>query len=176
MIGSRQLGLDWNCTSLPALLQHTESGEEVEVCLHQVAMSQLLEVMLQRAPAFLDSWGLKLWEEAYISYFRLNFPVIILPPESLGQLFWTLLLWICLVSETHRIFTICIFTCGSWHYFWNLKPSQIHLVTYGDGPKFCKFCSSINARAGNCHLPSEINETRNLSIGSVSVCKNHTEG
>lgn len=41
-------------------------------------------------------------------------PVIIFPPEWLGQLFWTLLLWFCLVSEAHRIFTICIFT--RWFY------------------------------------------------------------
>lgn len=74
-------------------------------------------------------------------------PVIIFPPEWLGQLFWTLLLWICLVSETHRILTICIFTrwelCGSWHYLWNLTRSQSSSGSYDGGSECCKFCNSI---------------------------------
>lgn len=80
-------------------------------------------------PAFLNNWGLKLWEEALTSGWIS--PVILFPPLWLGQLFWTLLLWICLVSETHRIFTICMFISWLcmriWHYLWSMKCSQIFI-------------------------------------------------
>lgn len=144
--------LDWFGVAHPCQLFFSTRKLEGEVqgCLHQVVKSELLESMLQHTPAFLDSWGLTLWEEAHISYFRLSFSCNYISPEWLGQLFWTLLLWICLVSETHRIFTICIFT--NWFCVgvdttfgtWNL--ARCHLAIYGGGSEFCKFCSNINAQ------------------------------
>lgn len=66
--------LDWFGVAHPCQLFFSTWKLEGEVqVFHQVVKSKPLESMLQHTPAFLDSWGLKLWEEALISYFRLSF-------------------------------------------------------------------------------------------------------